>query len=82
MTLVYESNQVSVQESVSIQELSLNQKIEIYILFPLIECDFPKLVVQFQNLWVRNQVGSGIGSKLGKDIEVNINSKFGTESQN
>ena len=27
-------------------------KIEIHILFPLMECDFPKLMVQFQNLWV------------------------------
>ena len=29
-----------------------NPRIKIHILFPSMECDYPKLVIQFQKLWV------------------------------
>jgi len=43
--------------------------------------DYPKLVIQFLDLWVENNVGSENWSKLDKNTRVNIYSKMGTESQ-
>jgi len=81
LTRLYDSNQVSVQESVSVQELSPNQKIEIHILFPIMECDYPNRCSISSFMSTRINVGSGIGSKWGKDTGVNIDSKIGIESQ-
>ena len=36
-------------------------------------------ISRFMGTWIN--VGSGIGSKSGKDTRVNIDSNFGTESQ-
>ena len=49
-TKLIRENQLWVRDSVLIQELSLNQRIEIYILFPSMECDYPNLVIQFLDL--------------------------------
>jgi len=43
-------NQVYVQESYSIQELSPNQGVKIHIHFSLTKCDFPKSVIHVQDL--------------------------------
>ena len=65
-----------------IHELSPNQIIEIHILFPSIEGDYSKLVIQFLDLWVWEiNVGSKNWSKLGEDTRINIDLKMKTESQ-
>ena len=56
LTREYDLNQVQVQESVLIQKLVPNQKIEIHIIFPSMEWDFPKSVDQFQALQVQEKV--------------------------
>ena len=43
-------------ESILVQELSPNLRIEIHVLFPSIECDYQKSVVQFQALWIQESV--------------------------
>ena len=45
------------------------------------ECDYPKLVIQFLDLWVREDVGSENWPKLDNDTGVNIDSKMKIESQ-
>ena len=45
------------------------------------ECDYPKMVIQFLDHRTGINVGSGNWSKLGKNIGVNIDSKMGTESE-
>ena len=64
-----------------VQKLGSNQRIEIHILFPSMECDFPKSVVQFQDLWVRELVLLGNWVQIGKGYRVNVDSKIGTETQ-
>ena len=50
--LLTQKNQLWVRESVLLQELSLNQRIKIHILFPSMEFDYLNLVIQFLNVWV------------------------------
>ena len=44
--ILTQENQVWVRELVLVQELYPNQRIKIHILFPSMECDFSKQVVQ------------------------------------
>ena len=75
-------NQLWVWELVLVQALSPSPQIDIHILFPSMECDYPKLEIQFLKfIGTRINVGSENWSKSGKDIGVNINSKMRTESQ-
>ena len=56
LTREFDINQAYVQESVLVQKLVPNQKIKIHILFPSMEYDFSKSVVQFQALWVQESM--------------------------